>query len=306
MAHRTGNRWAPEKATGPAALALCRWFADSRFTGERYKLTVFVNDVQVKVLDIDPAAGSQWIDVPRRFLMPAENAKPDEKVQPAGQLPDRRPRALHLPVHPRRFRAGRQAQEHDRRLAGRRATTSRPRWNSTAARSPAVSACLEGSYQTFRNPLDQLPVGRRGMVNIDLSRQRGNWNTPEERQEYLVVTEPIPSGTTVIEKSVTGPFEHFEIGPGEITFYVGSRPDLGTIHYELLRLRAGQVPPSARRSSATPIGPSSLLVSAPKTLTVLPQGREVGRPLSPHAAGALRTGQAAGGQEGLRRGDDRT
>ena len=56
MAHRTGNRWSPEKATGPAALALCRWFADSRFTGERYKLTVFVNDVQVKVLDVDPAA----------------------------------------------------------------------------------------------------------------------------------------------------------------------------------------------------------------------------------------------------------
>ena len=33
---------------------------------------------------------------------------------PAGQLPDRRPRTLHLSVHPRRFRAGRQAQEHDR------------------------------------------------------------------------------------------------------------------------------------------------------------------------------------------------
>ncbi len=31
LAHRTGNRWTPEKATGPAALALCRWFADSRF-----------------------------------------------------------------------------------------------------------------------------------------------------------------------------------------------------------------------------------------------------------------------------------
>ena len=68
MAHRTGNRWSPEKATGPAALALCRWFADSRFQGERYKLTVYVNDVRVKALDIDPAAGSQTIDVPRRLL----------------------------------------------------------------------------------------------------------------------------------------------------------------------------------------------------------------------------------------------
>ena len=67
--------------------------------------------------------------------------------QAAGQLPDRRPRTLHLSVHPRRFRAGRQAQEHDRQLAGRRATTSRPRWNSTAARSPAVSACWKAGIR---------------------------------------------------------------------------------------------------------------------------------------------------------------
>ena len=105
---------------------------------------------------------------------------------------------------------------------------------------PRGFGVLEGGYQTFRNDLKQLPVGRRGMVDIKL--WRNNWNMPEERLEYLVVTEPIPSGTTVIEKSVTGPFERFEIGPGEITFYVGSRTGLGTIHYELY----GYVPGSYR------------------------------------------------------------
>ena len=43
LAHRTGHRWSPDKATGPAALALCRWFAESRFEGEHYTLAVFVN-----------------------------------------------------------------------------------------------------------------------------------------------------------------------------------------------------------------------------------------------------------------------
>ena len=86
LAHRTGHRWAPEKATGPAALALCRWFADSRFAGEHYKLTVFVNDVQVKVLDIDPAAGTQSIDVPQRFLLkPGEKGKQRINFQIAGR-----------------------------------------------------------------------------------------------------------------------------------------------------------------------------------------------------------------------------
>src|SRR5207244_3460288 len=85
LAHRTGNRWAPEKATGPAALALCRWFADSRFTGERYTLTVFVNDAKVKALDIDPAAGSQSIDVPRRFLKPDVKGRQRVNFQIAGR-----------------------------------------------------------------------------------------------------------------------------------------------------------------------------------------------------------------------------
>ena len=42
-----------------------------------------------------------------------------------------------------------------------------------------------------------------------------------------------PSGATVIEKSVRGPFERFEISPGAITFYIGSRRSIGTIHYEV-------------------------------------------------------------------------
>ena len=134
-------------------------------------------------------------------------------------------------MHPRRLRAGRQAQEHDRQWRVDRYYEPAP-LELDGREIPRGFGVLEGRYQTFRNPLDQLPVGRRGMVNIELWRQVA-WNTPEERLEYLVVTEPIPSGTTVIEKSVTGPFEHFEIGPGEITFYIGSRPGLGTIHYEL-------------------------------------------------------------------------
>ena len=282
MAHRTGNRWAPEKATGPAALALCRWFADSRFTVERYKLTVFVNDVQVKVLDIDPAAGSQWIDVPRRLLNSAENAKPGEKVR----------QRVNFQI------AGRGRYTYQCILGGfvpaEKLKSTTNAWRVTRFYEPAPLeldgreiprgfGVLQGIFQTFRNPLDQLPVGRRGMVNINLSRAaQAIVNTPEERQEYLVVTEPIPSGTTVIEKSVTGPFERFEIGPGEITFYIGSRTALGTIHYELLGYVPGKyaIGPTVVRNAHRP---EQLVVSAPKTLKVLAEGAKSADPyrLSP-------------------------
>ncbi len=269
MAHRTGNRWAPEKATGPAALAACRWFADSRFTGERYKLTVFVNDVQVKVLDIDPAAGSQWIDVPRKSLKPGAKGKQRVNFQIAGRgrytyqcilggfVP-----ADKLKSTASSWAVQRYYEPAPLELDGREI--------------PRGFGVLEGQFQTFRNPLDQLPVGRRGVVNIELQRQV-EWNTPEERLEYLVVTEPIPSGTTVIEKSVSGPFEHFEIGAGEITFYIGSRPGLGTIHYELYGYVPGKyaVGPTIVRNAHRP---EQLLVTATKTLTVLKQGAKSADP----------------------------
>ena len=271
MAHRTGNRWAPEKATGPAALALCRWFADTRFTGERYKLTVFVNDVQIKVLDIDPAAGTQTIDVPQRFLLkPGEKGKQRVNFQIAGRgrytyqcilggfVP-----ADKLKSTTASWRVERHYEPAPLELDGREI--------------PRGFGVLEiGSYQQFRNPLDQLPVGRRGVVNIELGRNVA-FNTPEERLEYLVVTEPIPSGTTVIEKSVTGPFEHFEIGAGEITFYIGSRMGLGTIHYELYGYVPGKyrVAPTIVRNAHRP---EQLLVTTPKTLTVLPQGAKSADP----------------------------
>ncbi|MEI8372661.1 MAG: hypothetical protein WCJ35_07485, partial [Planctomycetota bacterium] len=263
LAHRTGNRWTPEKATGPAALALCRWFADSRFTGERYKLTVFVNDVQVRVLDIDPAAGSQSIDVPRRFLKPDSKGKHRINFQIAGRgrytyqcilggfVP-----ADKLKGTTNAWRVDRYYEPAPLELDGREI--------------PRGFGVLAGSYQTFQNPLDQLPVGRRGMVHIDLWRHMAS-GTPEERLEYLVVTEPIPSGTTVIEKSVTGPFEHFEIGPGEITFYIGSRSSLGTIHYELYGYVPGKyrIGPTIVRNAHRP---EQLLATSPKTLAVLAQG----------------------------------
>ena len=42
MAHRSGTRWNPEKATGPATLALSQWYSKNRYDGEHYKLTIFV------------------------------------------------------------------------------------------------------------------------------------------------------------------------------------------------------------------------------------------------------------------------
>ena len=64
LAHRVGHRWSPDRATGPATLALARWFAQNRFQGGKYTLAVLVNDKPAARLEVDPAAGTQSLDVP--------------------------------------------------------------------------------------------------------------------------------------------------------------------------------------------------------------------------------------------------
>ena len=216
LAHRTGHRWSPDKATGPAMLALCRHQARSQFASDRYELTVYANDLLVEKLEIDAASRkrSTRIGVERH-------------VQPAPLELDGKP-------IPRGFDV------------------------------------LEGSYSTFRNPLTQLPVGQRGQVELRIRRPGISSNTPREKLDYLIVTEPIPAGVTVIEKSIKGGFDRFEIAPGAITFYLGSRhaSDIRFDVHGYLPGRYGKVPTLVRNAYR----PDRMAVTKPQPLTVLPLG----------------------------------
>ena len=262
LAHRTGHRWSPDKATGPAAVALCRWFAESRFEGEKYKLTVFVNDVQVKVLDIDKTAETQTVVVPAALLKKTGKQQINFQVTGRGRFTYQCVLGGFVPAD--KLASTTQDWRVDR--------TYQPAAIEVDGREiPRGFGVLQGSYTTFKNPLTQLPVGRRGVVELEIYRNNVPSNTPDEQLEYLVITEPIPNGATVIEKSVTGGFERFEIGQGSITFYVGNRQHPGTIRYELYgylpgKYRAG---PTVIRNAHRP---EQLVVSKSKSLSVLPLG----------------------------------
>ena len=116
-----------------------------------------------------------------------------------------------------------------------------------------------------------MPVGRRGLVELDIRRTNLRPDVPEERLEYLVVTEPIPAGATVISDSICGGFERFELSPGAITFYVGNRRQVAPIRYEVY----GYLPGSYRAAPTlvrNAYRPEQLAVAAPKALCVLPAG----------------------------------
>jgi hypothetical protein len=70
MANRHGSRWNPEKANGPAVAALVEWFSRTERLDEKYTLSVFVNDKELKKLDVDPASdGTRRLKVPADMLV---------------------------------------------------------------------------------------------------------------------------------------------------------------------------------------------------------------------------------------------
>lgn len=262
MAHRTGHRWSPDKATGPATLVLARWFARTRFAGERYKLTLFVNDLKLKELQIDAASLTQTIDVPVEMLKKDKRQVVRFEITGRGRFTYQCVLGGFVP-------------------AGKLASTTED-WKVTRHFEPAPRELdgeeiprgfdvLQGGYQKFRNDLKQLPVARRGQVELNISRYNVRSGTPSEHLEYLVVTEPLPAGTTVVEQSVRGGFERFEISAGAITFYVGSRQHVASIHYDIHGYLPGSyraVPTLVRDAYQ----PDKIAVSATKPLEVLPLG----------------------------------
>ena len=154
LAHRTGHRWSPDKATGPAALALCEWFAESRFEGEHYQLAVFVNDVQAKVLDIDAAGRHADDRRARRSCSKKGKQRINFQITGRGRYTYQCILGGFVPADKLKSTTA--------RLDGRADLRAGP----AGARRPRDPARLrrrsKGSYTTFRNPLTQLPVGRRG------------------------------------------------------------------------------------------------------------------------------------------------
>jgi len=261
LAHRTGNRWAPDKATGPAVAALAQWFARNRFDQQHYKLTMFVNDLQAAVLDIDAQAGTQTIDVPARMLRPGKQ-RINFQLTGRGRYTFEAILSGFVPAD---------------KLAGTTQNWYVRRYYEPAPLEmdgkeiPRGFDVLQGSYSTFRNPLTQLPVGRRGHVELEIWRASVPANSPEDHSAYLVVTEPIPSGATVIESSISGGFERYEIGAGEITFYIGDRPYVAPIQFDLHGYLPGQY-----RAGPTVIRNAyrldEMAVSEKLALAVLPLG----------------------------------
>ena len=229
LAHRAGNRWSPEKGTGPAAAVLAEWFTKNRPGGEKFKLVVVVNDYEAANLEVDPNSPTKTIEIDAKHLI-ATKQRIQLLMTGRGHLAYQCVlggfvEAENLKPTVNKFYVNRTWEPALVEFDGKEL--------------PRGFGAANGNYSTFRNPLTQLPIGRRGRVELNVGRYYPNANPPDDALEYLVVREPIPAGCSVVEKSIAGGFERFEILPGELVFYVGNRRYPDTIRYELVGTTAG-------------------------------------------------------------------
>ncbi len=292
MAARIGSHWLPEKANGIAVAALARWYGQVKATNEKYALTIYVNDHLLQKLAIDPSQDSS-----RRLEVPAT------------MLVQGRPQRINFDLE------GRARFSYSAILSGfvpsHRLVSTTDDWTVERTYEPAERMLdgetiprgfdiLSGSYTTFRNDLTQLPVGARGEVTLNVYRRhlRG---TVDEQLDYLVVTEPLPAGASVLADSVRGSFERYEISAGSITFYLGDAPYPGALKYTLVGYVPGSfhAAPTVIRSFYQP---QRIAVSTAKSLDVLPKGAPLARRIQTDAARIVRIRQTPGCQRKIRGG----
>ena len=261
LAHRSGYRWSPDAATGPATLALARWFGENRYADQRYTLAVSVNGAAAATLEVDRPAATVVLDIPHKMLGPGRqrigfqltgHGRYVYQCVLGGLVP-----ADKLRTQTDRWSIARIYEPAQRELDGRSL--------------PRGFACIRGSHRIFRNPLEQLPVGSLGLVTLHVRRAATAAEGTASAPEYLVVSEPLPAGASVIESSIRGGFERYEIDPGVITFYVGNRRTVEAIHYALYGFLPGAypAPPSVACNAQRP---EQMAVATVKSLDVLPAG----------------------------------
>ncbi len=262
MSARVGSRWPVEKSNGPAIAALASWHSRAQHESEKYTLTVAVNDQEIETLTIDPAK-----DGSRRIEIPAEVLRSEEPQRIEFQLDGRATFSYSAVL--------------TGFVAADKITSTTKTWTVSRRYEPAQQIfdgrtvprgfnVVNGSYRSFANPLTQIPVGERGEVTL-FPRRHEVTSRAGEQYDYLVLTEPIPAGCSVLDGSVTGGFERFEIQPGQITFYIGAQRYPSDIRYTLL----GYVPGTYRAAQSilrSFYEPSKFAVSKVKQIDVLPSG----------------------------------
>jgi hypothetical protein len=256
LARRYGICWFSPRLTQAAVQALARYYGATRFSADRYRVSVRVNNQSVTDVEVAADGSLRHVDVPAKLLVDGPNTI---SLELAGRGEFTYSAML------RAVTRGIESADEGQLLKVQRFVEPAPRRLDGKALARGFSS-VSNVKKVWRNPLTQLPLGERAQVRLEIRADESG------RQGYLVVEEPIPAGTRVDPDSVRGGFLHHEVRPDRIVFFVAqSRSWLTRIEYDLF----GVIPGTYRVLPTIVTGaydPGYLSTGKPSSLEVLDRG----------------------------------
>jgi len=260
-ARRVGVAWATDQASAAAVQALAYYTALAKPATDRYTLMIAANGTEVKRLEVDGATTTVTVPVPRD-LVAGNEAKVSFALEGRGQYT--------YSCVLRGFSS--KVEEYDAGLEVERSYVHAP-VTLDGKPMPRGFSTVEID-NTWTNDAKEIAAGNYTEVRLNWHKRLRDFNPGS----YVVLREPFPAGCQPLTQSITGNFERYEIGDGELVFYFHTRGESwpsGSANYQLY----GRLPGSYRGLPArvwSYYQPDLYAYSKPSDLRVLERGRKSG------------------------------
>ena len=202
------------KSHGPAVAALGAYYGKARFAAAQYKLTVEVNGKEVRTIEAQAGQPSILLLVPGDCVKAGKNMVVF-RMNGRGEYA---------------YSATLRGFSPDVKDAGD--TYVRPHVRHYYHAPLEYRGRPLGAAST--SPVANAEIGQRVHVTVGFSRYGSS------RRGFLAIEEHLPAGMTLVVGSVTGSFNHYEVGPAKITMYCAPGHYVGGISYQLVGYSTGQ------------------------------------------------------------------
>ena len=226
LSKRSFCGYSPYKAKGPVVAALAGYYQQTQFETSDYRLKISVNGKEIKSAVVRGEQPTMLVDVPVDSLVNGQN-RVEFTLEGRGNyaysvtLSGFSPKIIDPESFARPFIRSRKYYHAPLEYRGRQIASS-------------------------TTEITQLEAGARTYVTVDVEEYTSN--------RYLVIDEYLPSGTMLVEGSVSGKHQYYEVGDGVITFYYPPRQRVKDYRYQLVSYAPGtyRVMPTVIRDAMRP------------------------------------------------------
>jgi len=194
--HRIGAGWGSSRATAAAVRALGTWVGEAKLEPQKFTVELLLNGKPLRKLAADGMKATVRIEADPAQLQ--DSNRLDLKLEGRGEVAYTATlEGITDGVPP--------ADEGKPLQVKRRYAASPLLFDGVAI--PRGFATISGEHKAIENPVDELPVGTTCDVTLEVHTR--------DKQRYLVVEDFVPAGTSVVEATVSGGFDRFELCDGK-------------------------------------------------------------------------------------------